>query len=256
MLKVALEDLLKAGVHFGHLTRRWDPKMKSYIFMERNGIHIIDLQKTMKNLEQAFRTVKEFAASGDPILFVGTKNQAKEILRSEAIRAEMPYIVERWLGGTLTNFSTIKKSIRHLENLEKMMLDGTVDKLTKKERLHIDREIDKMKKVFVGIQDMKKIPCAVFVVDIKKEDIAVREAKKLRIPIIAIVDTNCDPTPIDYPIPGNDDSTKSIAVLSRVIADAVLEGRESIKAKAIEEEEMAVKKEKVKKTEPEQEEKN
>ena len=243
MLKVALEDLLKAGVHFGHLTRRWDPKMKPYIFMERNGIHIIDLQKTMKSLDQAFHIVKEFAATGDPILFVGTKNQAKEILRSEAIRAEMPYIVERWLGGTLTNFSTIKKSIRHLENLEKMMLDGTVDKLTKKERLQIDREIDKMKKVFAGIQDMKKIPCAVFIVDIKKEDIAVREAKKLRIPIIAVVDTNCDPTLIDYPIPGNDDSTKSITVISRVIADAVLEGRESIKAKAIEEAEMAVKKE-------------
>jgi small subunit ribosomal protein S2 len=281
MLKVVLEDLLKAGVHFGHLTRRWDPKMKSYIFMERNGIHIIDLQKTLKNLEQAFKIVKDFAATGDPILFVGTKNQAKEILRSEAIRAEMPYIVERWLGGTLTNFSTIKKSIRHLENLEKMMLDGTVEKLTKKERLQIDREIDKMKKVFAGIQDMKKIPCAVFIVDIKKEDIAVREAKKLRIPIIAIVDTNCDPTLIDYPIPGNDDSTKSITVISRVIADAVLEGRELIKAKAIEEEELAVKKEEakkeeakkemvkkeeakkdtvkkgeVKKTEPEQEEKN
>lgn len=247
MLKVALEDLLKAGVHFGHLTRRWDPKMKSYIFMERNGIHIIDLQKTMKNLEQAVRIVKEFAATGDPILFVGTKNQAKEILKSEAMRAEMPYIVERWLGGTLTNFSTIKKSIRHLENLEKMMLDGTVDKLTKKERLQIDREIDKMKKVFAGIQNMKKIPCAVFIVDIKKEDIAVREAKKLRIPIIAMVDTNCDPTLIDYPIPGNDDSTKSITVISRVIADAVLEGRELIKAKAIEEEEMAIKKEEAKK---------
>ena len=224
MLKVALEDLLKAGVHFGHLTRRWDPKMKSYIFMERNGIHIIDLQKTMKNLEQAFRIVKEFAATGDPILFVGTKNQAKEILKSEAMRAEMPYIVERWLGGTLTNFSTIKKSIRHLENLEKMMLDGTVDKLTKKERLQIDREIDKMKKVFAGIQDMKKIPCAVFIVDIKKEDIAVREAKKLRIPIIAMVDTNSDPRNIDFPIPANDDASKSISLIINYVGDAVAEG--------------------------------
>jgi small subunit ribosomal protein S2 len=243
MLKVALEDLLKAGVHFGHLTRRWDPKMKPYIFMERNGIHIIDLQKTMKNLEVAHKAIKEIAATGDPILFVGTKNQAKEILKSEAIRCEMPYIVERWLGGTLTNFSTIKKSIRHLENLEKMTLDGTIEKLTKKERLQIEREIEKMKKVFAGIQEMKKIPSAIFIVDIKKEDIAVREALKLRIPIFAIVDTNCDPNEIDYTIPGNDDSTKSITIISRIIADAILEGRESIKVKAMEEEEMAAKKE-------------
>lgn len=245
MVKVALEDLLKAGVHFGHLTRRWDPKMKQYIFMERNGIHIIDLQKTLKSMETASKALKEISATGDPILFVGTKNQAKGILKQEAIRAEMPYIVERWLGGTLTNFSTIKKSIRHLENLEKMMLDGTVEKLTKKERLQIDREIDKMKKVFAGIQEMRKIPAAIFVVDIKKEEIAVREALKLRIPIFAIVDTNCDPTHIDYPIPGNDDSTKSITIIARVVADAILEGREAVQAKAEEKEEMAVKKEEV-----------
>lgn len=246
MMKIGLEDLLKSGVHFGHLTRRWDPKMKPYIFMERNGIHIIDLQKTLKNLEQAYNAVKEIAATGDPILFVGTKKQAKDILKAEAMRCEMPYIVERWLGGTLTNFSTIKKSVRHLENLEKMVLDGTVEKLTKKERLHIEREIEKMKKVFAGIQDLKKIPGALFVVDIKKEEIAVREAKKLRVPIVAIVDTNCDPTQIDYPIPGNDDSTKSITVITRVIADAILEGREAIQAKAVEAEEMPVKKEEVK----------
>ncbi len=245
MLKVALEDMLKAGVHFGHLTRRWDPKMKPYIFMERNGIHIIDLQKTMKSLEKACQAIKDITASGDPLLFVGTKNQAKEILKSEALRCEMPYIVERWLGGTLTNFSTIKKSIRHLENLEKMMLDGTVDKLTKKERLQIDREIEKMKKIFAGIQNMKKIPGAIFVVDIKKEEIAVKEALKLRIPIIAVVDTNCDPTPIDFPIPGNDDSTKAITLISRIIADAVMEGREAIQAKEVEKEEMKVKKEEV-----------
>jgi small subunit ribosomal protein S2 len=245
MVKVALEDLLKAGVHFGHLTRRWDPKMKQYIFMERNGIHIIDLQKTLKSLETAAKALKEISATGDPILFVGTKNQAKGILKQEAIRAEMPYIVERWLGGTLTNFSTIKKSIRHLENLEKMMLDGTVEKLTKKERLQIDREIDKMKKVFAGIQEMRKIPAAIFVIDIKKEEIAVREALKLRIPIFAIVDTNCDPTQIDYPIPGNDDSTKSITLLTRAVADAILEGHEAVQAKAEEKEEMAVKKEEV-----------
>jgi len=243
MLKTSLEDLLKSGVHFGHLTRRWNPKMKPYIFMERNGIHIIDLQKTMQNLEKAYNALKEIAATGDPILFVGTKNQAKEILQSEAIRCEMPYIVERWLGGTLTNFSTIKKSIRHLENLEKMNLDGTIEKLTKKERLHIDREIEKMKKVFIGIQDMKKIPSAIFIVDIKKEEIAVKEARKLNIPIFALVDTNCDPDLIDYPIPGNDDSAKSVTIISKIVADAILEGRESIQAKALEEEEMAVKKE-------------
>ncbi|MEJ2536771.1 MAG: 30S ribosomal protein S2 [Calditrichia bacterium] len=243
MLKTSLEDLLKSGVHFGHLTRRWNPKMKPYIFMERNGIHIIDLQKTMQNLEKAYNALKEIAATGDPILFVGTKNQAKEILQSEAIRCEMPYIVERWLGGPLTNFSTIKKSIRHLENLEKMNLDGTIEKLTKKERLHIDREIEKMKKVFIGIQDMKKIPSAIFIVDIKKEEIAVKEARKLNIPIFALVDTNCDPDLIDYPIPGNDDSTKSVTIISKIVADAILEGRESIQAKALEEEEMAVKKE-------------
>jgi small subunit ribosomal protein S2 len=246
MMKVALEDLLKAGVHFGHLTRRWDPKMKPYIFMERNGIHIIDLQKTLKSLEQAYNAIKEISASGDPILFVGTKKQAKDILKAEAIRCENPYIVERWLGGTLTNFSTIKKSVRHLENLEKMVLDGTVEKLTKKERLHIEREIDKMKKIFAGIQEMKKIPGAIFVVDIKKEEIAIREAKKLRVPIFAMVDTNCDPTLIDFPIPGNDDSTKSVTVIARVIADAILEGRETIQAKTLEEEELPVKKEEVK----------
>ena len=246
MMKVALEDLLKAGVHFGHLTRRWDPKMKPYIFMERNGIHIIDLQKTLKSMEQAYAAIKEISASGDPILFVGTKKQAKDILKSEAMRSEMPYIVERWLGGTLTNFSTIKKSVRHLEKLEKMVLDGTVEKLTKKERLQVEREIDKMKKVFAGIQEMKKIPGAVFVVDIKKEEIAIREAKKLRVPIFAIVDTNCDPTQVDFPIPGNDDSTKSVTVIARVIADAILEGREAIQAKALEAEELPVKKEEVK----------
>ena len=245
MIKVTLEDLLKAGVHFGHLTRRWNPKMKPYIFMERNRIHIIDLQKTLKNLERVYNAIKELAANGELILFVGTKNQAKEVVKAEAIRCEMPYIVERWLGGTLTNFSTIKKSIRHLEYLEKMQLDGTVEKYTKKERLHIEREIAKMKKIFAGIQDMKKIPGGVFIVDIKKEEIALKEARKLNIPVFAIVDTNCDPDLVDYPIPGNDDSTKSIALITRVIADAVLDGREAIQAKAAEEAEMAVKKEEV-----------
>jgi len=245
MLKVTLEDLLKAGVHFGHLTRRWNPKFKPYIFMERNGIHIIDLQKTLKNLEKAYNIVKEIAATGEPVLFVGTKNQAKEIIMQEATRCEQPYIVERWLGGTLTNFATIKKSIRHLENLEKMTLDGTVEKLTKKERLHIEREIEKMKKVFSGIREMKRIPGVLYIIDIKKEEIAVREARKLGIPIVAIVDTNCDPTMVDYPIPGNDDSTKSITLITRVIADAVLEGKESLEAATQDKAEMAVKKEEI-----------
>ena len=245
MLKVTLEDLLKAGVHFGHLTRRWNPKFKPYIFMERNGIHIIDLQKTLKNLEKAYNIVKEIAATGEPVLFVGTKNQAKEIIMQEATRCEQPYIVERWLGGTLTNFATIKKSIRHLENLEKMTLDGTVEKLTKKERLHIEREIEKMKKVFSGIREMKRIPGVLYIIDIKKEEIAVREARKLGIPIVAIVDTNCDPTMVNQPIPGNDDSTKSITLITRVIADAVLEGKESLEAATQDKAEMAVKKEEI-----------
>jgi len=225
MLKVTLEDLLKAGVHFGHLTRRWNPKFKP--------------------LEKAYNIVKEIAATGEPVLFVGTKNQAKEIIMQEATRCEQPYIVERWLGGTLTNFATIKKSIRHLENLEKMTLDGTVEKLTKKERLHIEREIEKMKKVFSGIREMKRIPGVLYIIDIKKEEIAVREARKLGIPIVAIVDTNCDPTMVNYPIPGNDDSTKSITLITRVIADAVLEGKESLEAATQDKAEMAVKKEEI-----------
>ncbi len=225
MLQITMEDLLRAGVHFGHMTRRWNPKMRDYIFMERNGIHIIDLKKTLKLLNRAYEAMREIAATGEPVLFVGTKNQAKEIIKSEALRCGQPYIIERWLGGTLTNFATIKKSIRHLENLEKMVADGTVENLTKKERLQIEREIVKMKKVFEGIQDMKRLPAAVYIVDIKKEEIAVKEALKLGIPIFAIVDTNVDPELVDYPIPGNDDSTKSIGLITRLMADAILEGR-------------------------------
>lgn len=242
-MQVALEDLLKAGVHFGHLTRRWNPKMEKYIFMERNDIHIIDLKQTLTGLQKAYDVAKEIAATGEQILFAGTKNQAKEIIQNEAIRCGMPYVAERWLGGTLTNFSTIKKSIRHLENLEKMVLDGTVESLTKKERLHINREINKMKLVFSGIQDLKKIPAALYVVDIRALDIAVREAKKLDIPIIAIVDTNCDPDLIDYPIPGNDDSAKSIGVITKAIADAVIEGKTILETRIQEQEQAKVKEE-------------
>lgn len=246
MLKVTIEDLLKSGVHFGHLTRRWNPAMKPYIFMERNGIHIIDLQKTLKSLEQVYDEIKRLAAAGEKILFVGTKNQAKEIIKEEAMRCEMPYMVERWLGGTLTNFSTIKKSIRHLENLEKMILDGTVEKLTKKERLFMERDIAKMRKVLAGIVDMKRIPGAIFIVDIKKEEIALREAKKLDILTFAVVDTNCDPNLVDFAIPGNDDSNKAITLLCRTVADAILEGKESVMVKEQEAAEISRKREEVK----------
>jgi small subunit ribosomal protein S2 len=250
-MKVTLEGLLKAGAHFGHLTRRWNPKMDKYIFMGRNDIHIIDLKQTLSNLKQAYDIISGMTAEGEQILFVGTKTQAKDIIQAEATRCSMPYISERWLGGTLTNFATIKKSIRHLENLEKMVVDGTVEKLTKKERLHIEREIKKMKVVFAGIQEMKKMPAAVFIVDTRKEEIAVRESRKLGIPIFALVDTNCDPELIDYPIPANDDSTKSIGLFAKTIADAVIEGNTKLEEKITEAEE---KKEKEKKEKKEKEE--
>lgn len=230
-MKVGLEDLLKGGVHFGHLTRRWNPKMRPYIFMERNNIHIIDLKKTMQHLQTACNALKEIVAGGDEVLIVGTKKQAKSIVISEASRAGMPYIAERWLGGTLTNFSTIKKSIRKLESLEKMVNDGTAEKLTKKERLQIDREIEKMKAVFGGIQEMKRIPGAIFIIDTRKEEIAVKEAKKLNIPVFAIVDTNCDPDLIDYPVPGNDDSSKSIGLITKTVIDAITEANSEKQAK-------------------------
>jgi len=236
-MKVTLEDLLKAGAHFGHLTRRWNPKMDKFIFMSRNDIHIIDLKQTLSNLKKAYDAIRDLTAAGEQILFVGTKTQAKDIIQAEATRCGMPYISERWLGGTLTNFATIKKSIRHLENLEKMVVDGTVEKLTKKERLHIEREIKKMKIVFAGIQEMKKMPAAVFIVDTRKEEIAVKESRKLGIPIYALVDTNCDPNFIDYPIPANDDSTKSIGLFAKTISDAVLEGNTKLEEKLSEAEE-------------------
>lgn len=245
-MKVGLEDLLRSGVHFGHLTRRWNPKMRPYIFMERNNIHIIDLQKTLQYLKAAYDALKDIVSSGEEVLFVGTKTQAKELILGEATRCEMPYIAERWLGGTLTNFSTIKKSIRKLEGLEKKVHDGTIEKLIKKERLHIEREIEKMKKVFAGIQNMKRLPGAVFVVDTRKEEIAVKEAKKIGIPIFAIVDTNCDPDLIDFPIPGNDDSAKSIGLITKIIADAVAESKVVLEEKRQEQEEEQIIEEKKK----------
>ena len=224
MANVSLQDLLIAGSHFGHLTRRWDPKMKRFIFMERNGIYIIDLKKTLDCLEFACQALIDITRTGEKLLFVGTKKQAKDIIKNEAERCNSFYINERWLGGTLTNYTTIKKSIKRLKNIEKMATDGTYDKLLKKEILKLEREREKLDLVLGGIRDMNKLPAAVFIVDTKKENIAVQEAVKLNIPIFAIIDTNCDPDKIDYPIPANDDAFKSVNLITHCVADAVLEG--------------------------------
>ncbi len=222
-MNVSLQDLLMAGTHFGHLTRRWNPKMKKFIFMEKNNIYIIDIKKTLVYLEQACNAVGDIIRSGERLLFVGTKKQARDIIRIEAERCQQFYVNERWLGGTLTNFVTVKKSIRRLKNLEKMATDGTYDKLTKKEILGIEREKEKLEKVLGGIKEMNKLPGALFVVDVKKEAIAVKEANRLNIPVIGLIDTNSDPDLIDYPIPGNDDAFKSINLITHSIADAVIE---------------------------------
>ena len=239
MPRVNLETLLAAGSHFGHLTRRWNPKMKEFIFMERNGIHIIDLKKSQVKIDAAFDAIKKVVEDGEDVLFVGTKKQAKEIIKGEAKRCEQFFITDRWLGGTLTNFGTIKKSIKHMKNLDKMSSDGTYEKISKKEILHIEREKEKMKKVLDGIEEMKRLPGLIFIVDTKKEQIAVKEARKLNIPIVAIVDTNSDPTIIDYPIPANDDAAKSISIISRIIADAVVEGSQKLKKQHAEQEAIA-----------------
>jgi len=225
MADVKLQDLLLAGCHFGHLTRRWNPKMKKYIFMERNGIHIIDLKKTLQLLNKACDEITKIVRNGGTVLFVGTKKQAKDIIKIEADRCGMPYVTERWLGGTLTNFITIKKSVKRLKNLEKKGTDGTYDQLTKKEILNIEREKEKLNKVLGGIRDMNHLPEALYVVDAKKEYIAIREARKLNIPVFAMLDTNADPDVIDFPIPSNDDALKSINLITHTIADAVLEGK-------------------------------
>lgn len=224
MSKVELTELIESGAHFGHLTRRWNPKMKPYIFMEKNGIHIIDLKKTQQAIETAAQVMTEIVSTGKRILFVGTKKQAKSTIASEARRSDSNWVSERWLGGMLTNFSTIRKSIKRLQNIEKMESDGTFEKITKKERLFLTREKDKLRKVLDGVETLSKIPGALFIVDIKKESIAVKEALRLNIPIFAIVDTNCDPDPIDYIIPANDDASRAIEIITKVIADAVIEG--------------------------------
>lgn len=224
MSKVQIEDLLLAGSHFGHLTRRWNPKMRKYIFMERNGIHIIDLKKTVNLIDEACNAVSKISAEGKKVLFVGTKKQAKAIIKEQAERCESFYVSERWLGGMLTNFNTVRKSIKKLTTLQKMEKDGTLDKFVKKERLIMMRDKEKLEKVLNGISGMTKLPGALFLVDIKKEHIAIDEARKLNIPIYAIVDTNCDPELIDYPIPANDDAVKSIEIITRAFAEAVIEG--------------------------------
>ena len=241
MPEIMLEQLLMAGAHFGHLTRKWDPKMKPYVFMERNGIYIIDLKKTLELLEKAFDEAKKIVRRGEKFLFVGTKKQARDIIRAEAERCNMFYVTNRWLGGTLTNFSTIKKSIKQLRNLEKMSVDGTYEKLTKKEVLRLERQREKMERVLGGFKEMNTLPGALYVVDPKKEAIAVAEANKLGIPVFAIIDTNCDPDPIDFLIPANDDAFKSIGLIVHAFADAILEGlNETAELNAVEEEKEVV----------------
>ncbi|MBJ7983530.1 MULTISPECIES: 30S ribosomal protein S2 [Bacillus] len=233
MSVISMKQLLEAGVHFGHQTRRWNPKMKRYIFTERNGIYIIDLQKTVKKVEEAYRTMRDIAAEGGDILFVGTKKQAQEAIKEEATRAGMYFVNQRWLGGTLTNFQTIQKRIKRLKDIERMQEDGTFEVLPKKEVVQLKKELERLEKFLGGIKDMKGLPSALFVVDPRKERIAVAEARKLHIPIIGIVDTNCDPDEIDHVIPANDDAIRAVKLLTSKMADAILEtkqGEETVTA--------------------------
>ena len=226
MAVVSMKQLLEAGVHFGHQTRRWNPKMSEYIYMERNGIHIIDLQKTVKKLEEAYNFIRGLAENGQSILFVGTKKQAQDSVREESARVGMFFVNARWLGGMLTNFKTMRTRIDRLAQLRKMQEDGTFDMLPKKEVMKLTGEIDKLEKYLGGVKDMKRLPGALFVIDPRKEHNAIAEAKKLHIPIVAIVDTNCDPDEVDYIIPGNDDAIRAIRLISATMANAVQEGRQ------------------------------
>ena len=225
MAALTMKELLEAGVHFGHQTKRWNPKMQKYIFGERNGIYIIDLQKTLKKFREAYGFVRDLAAGGGTVLFIGTKKQAQETVFEEASRCGMFYVNQRWLGGTLTNFATIRKSITRLKKLEEMKETGEYERVPKKEALELDREREKLEKALVGIKTMDQLPAAVFIIDPRKEKIAVAEAQRLGISIVAIVDTNCDPTGIDYPVPGNDDAIRAVRLITSRIADAVNEGR-------------------------------
>ena len=226
MSSVSMKQLLEAGVHFGHQTRRWNPKMAKYIFTERNGIYIIDLQKTVKMLDTAYDFIRDVSAEGGEILFVGTKKQAQDAIKEEAERCGMHYVNARWLGGMLTNYRTIKTRIARLEQLNKMKEDGTFDLLPKKEVVQLEHEIEKLEKFIGGIKNMGELPKAIFVVDTRKEKIAVAEARNLGIPVVAIVDTNCDPDEIDYVIPGNDDAIRAVKLIAGAMADAVIEGRQ------------------------------
>jgi small subunit ribosomal protein S2 len=226
MAVISMKQLLEAGVHFGHQTRRWNPKMAKYIFTERNGIYIIDLQKTVKKVDEAYNFVRELAAEGGNVLFVGTKKQAQDTIKEEALRSGMYFINERWLGGTLTNFSTIKKRINRLKQLEKMEADGTFEVLPKKEVIILKKEMTRLEKFLGGIKDMPGVPDALFIVDPRKERIAIAEAHKLNIPIVAIVDTNCDPDEIDYVIPANDDAIRAVKLLTSKMADAIIEAKQ------------------------------
>ena len=223
MAVVTMKSLLESGVHFGHQVKRWDPRMKKYIFAERNGIHIIDLQKTITAIKDSYEEIRKVAASGKSVLFVGTKKQAQQAIQKEAERCGMYYVNNRWLGGTLTNFATIKKSLLRLKKIEKMEVDGTFDNLTKKEVANLLKEKEKLQKNYGGIKEMKELPGAIFIIDTHKEQIAVAEARRMGIPIVAIVDTNCNPEGIDYPIPGNDDAIRAISLFTSIIANAVLE---------------------------------
>lgn len=233
MTKIDIKDLLDAGVHFGHQTRRWNPKMKKFIFTARNRIYIIDLKKTLLSIQRACAKLQQIAADGNKVLFVGTKKQAKFVVKDEAKRSGQYYINERWLGGTMTNFQTIKGNIKRLKNIEKLKEEGHFDNITKKETIKLEKERARLEKFLSGIKEMYKLPAALIVVDAKKERIAVAEANKLKIPVIAILDTNTDPDPIDYPIAANDDAIKSISVIVRTLSDAIIEGNATI-----EEEEM------------------
>lgn len=226
MAVVAMKQLLEAGVHFGHQTRRWDPKMAEYIFQARNGIHIIDLQKTSKKLDEAYAFIKEQAEDGKTVLFVGTKKQAQECMREAALKCGMYYVDQRWLGGMLTNFETIRTRVQRLKDLETMQEDGTFDVLPKKEVILLKKEMEKLEKNLGGIKEMDKLPGVIFLVDPKKERIAILEAKKLKIPVVGLVDTNCNPEELDYPIPGNDDAIRAVKLIADVMANAVIEGRQ------------------------------
>lgn len=236
MAVVSMKQLLEAGVHFGHQTRRWNPKMARYIFTERNGIYIIDLQKTVKKLDEAYNFVREISEDGGMLLFVGTKKQAQESVREEAERCGMPFVNARWLGGMLTNFRTIRRRIDRMEQIKKMREDGTFDLLPKKEVIKLELELEKLEKFLGGVKNMDRLPKALFIVDPRKERIAVAEARKLNIPIVAIVDTNCDPDEIDYVIPGNDDAIRAVRLISGAMADAILEGRQGEQMEEVAEE--------------------